>query len=91
MAFSVAEVGLVVVVAERLRIEVNLPVGMSAIVESPLVLGSRCTTAGDGTMRLASLVFAKASRLAAASASDTVTEYVGRSLLPRGAPPAPGA
>lgn len=91
MAFSVAGVGLAVVVAERLRTEVELLLGMSAPVESPVASGVGCTTAGDGTRRFASLVFAKASRLAAASASDTDTEYVGMSLLPRVAPPPPGA
>lgn len=89
VAFSVAGVGLAVVVALRLGIEVELPT--LALVECPLVSGSGRTTAGDGTMRFASLVFANASRFEAASVSDIDTEYVGWSLLPRGAPPPPGA
>lgn len=52
-----------------------------------------CGSSGclGGTSRLPALVFANASRFAAASASVTVTEYVGLSLLPRVASPPPGA
>ena len=91
VAFSVAGVGLVLGGALRLRMEVERLLGMLALVESAEVEGSGGRTAGDGTRRLASLVLAKASRLAAASASDTATEYEGESLLPRVAPPPPGA
>ena len=64
------------------------------LVDSPLVgdvVDGGSSGFLKGMSRLPSFVLANASRLAAASASLTVTEYVGLSLLPRAASPPPGA